>query len=603
MASGQGRVKKGRRAFTRTPASQRRFRKAGCRRGWECLGLVSGLGKELFVQWCEDKRRVLPLLWGLVFLAYARSMGNGFCFDDGGIVVDNPLVSEGRWGEILRSDYWSAIGDRTGLYRPLTIASFALNHLLLGSEAWGYHLANLFLHLGAATLLYLLAVAWMAPVGAVVAGLCFGLHPALSEAVIGVVGRGELLSACLGLAGIWCLRVRAEGRLLSQLAGLVLLAAAPLAKENGICFALGVALWSFCHHRSRPLWWAGALVAAGFSLAVKALALGQLQPGEIGFIDNPLAYADASVRMLNSAGLLVRYLRLLLFPWPLSADYSYDQIPVITQLADASLWLPLALVCTLGWGIWKGAGRQPQMVLWLLISGGALLLVANLFVAGGTIFAERLLYLPALAFSLGLGLLASRLPRRTTAALVWGWCLGAVPLVWTRCGDWRDDLSLFRQAVRVSPASARGHYNLGQALQRAGELTPALGAYQRALAIYPRYADAWYNQGAALLSLSRHAEALASYRRAVQIRPGYAKALYAVAVLVQHLEGEAAAVPAYEALLAVDPGHVKGAQALCGLLLRQGARSRAAEVLRRALVARPEAGELRRLLETLPAAN
>lgn len=591
MASGLIRVKKGR-------GSQGIV----CCRGPEYFGLGDWLRKRVRVLWCKNKRAVLPLLWGLVFIAYARSLGDGFCFDDQGIVVGNALVSEGRWGAILHTDYWSATGEHTGLYRPLTIASFALNHLIFGGQPWAYHLGNVLLHLGATSLLYLLASVWLAPFGALLAGLCFGLHPAISEAVIGVVGRGELLSACLGLAGVWFLTAHPKHRqTLPQLAGFILLAAAPLAKESGICFALGVMVWGFWYHRPRPLLWGGALAAAVFSLAVKGLALGQLQPGNIGFIDNPLAYADSSVRVLNSAGLLVRYLRLLLFPWPLSADYSYDQIPVIADPGAASLWLPLALVITLGWIIWKGAGRHPQLLLWLLISGGSLLLVANLFLAGGTLFAERLLYLPALAFSLGAGLLTSQLPRRVGATLVWGWCLVAIPLAWTRCGDWRDDLSLFRRAVEVSPASARSHYGLGRALQQQGDQAGALSAYQQALAIYPRYADAWYNQGAALLSLGRPTEALAAYRQAVQVRPGFAKALYAVAVLVEHLEGAALAVPAYEALLAVDPGHVDGVPALSGIFLRQGDTAQAAEILDLALVMHPEEEQLRRLREELPA--
>ncbi len=553
--------------------------------------------------WCERKQVVLPLLWGLVLLAYARSLGGGFCFDDRGIVVDNPLVSEGRWGEILVSDYWSAIGANTGLYRPLTIASFALNHAVLGSQAWGYHLVNLLLHLGSTTLLYLLASTWMAPIGALAAGLCFGLHPAISEAVIGVVGRAELLSACLGLAGVWCLRAGAEDRPWRQIGGLVLLAGAPLAKENGLCFSVGVALWGWRYCRSRPLLWGGALAAAGCALAVKALVLGQLRPGDIGFIDNPLAYAITSVRMLNSGGLLVRYLRLLIFPWPLAADYSYDQIPVIAELFAGSLWLPWGLVGALCWWIWKGGGSRPQLVLWLLVSGGALLLVANLFLAGGTIFAERLLYLPALAFSLGAGLLASRLPSRTAAVLTWGWCLVVIPLVWTRCGDWRDDLSLFNQAVRVSPGSARSHYNLGEALQRQGELSGALVAYQRALAIYPRYADAWYNQGAALVGLGRSAEALAAYEQALRIRPGFTKALYAAGVLQQHLAGDAAALAPFRQLNEKDPGHLEGALALGRILLRQGARAEAQQVVQRALTALPEAPALLRLQEEIQRLN
>lgn len=546
--------------------------------------------------WFEVRSRALPALLGLVALAYARSLGNGFCFDDHAIVVDNPLVRDCRWGEMLKADYWSATGEHTGLYRPLTVASFALNHCLFGTGAWAYHLGNMILHLAAVALLYLVASSWLAPRAAWLAGLCFGLQPALSEAVAGVVGRAELLSCCLGLGGTWIWTRLALGHRPGLfLAGLALLAAAPLAKENGICFSLGAAVWSFWYFRSRVALWSGALGAVVFSLAVKGLALGQLQPAEIGFIDNPLAYADAPVRVLNSLVLLVRYLRLLCFPWPLSADYSYNQLPVATH-SDAEVLSCLALVLSLAWAIWQGIRNRPQLVLWTLVGGGALVLVANLFVAGGTIFAERLLYLPALPFSMGLGWLGGQLASRRFLLLAWGWCLAATPLIWSRSADWKDDLSLFGRAVQISPASARSHYGFGRALQEQGRIAEALAAYDRALAIYPRYAEAHYNRGAALLSLGDPGAAQRAYRRAAEIRPGFTKALYALAVLAQHLEGDEAAVPAYETLLSRDPGHLEGVRALSGILLRLGARNRAEEVVRKALAARPGEQYFRRLL-------
>jgi tetratricopeptide (TPR) repeat protein len=546
--------------------------------------------------WYEVRSKALPAVLGLVALAYASSLGNGFCFDDHAIVVDNPLVREGRWGELLSADYWSPTGERTGLYRPLTIASFALNHRLFGAQAWSYHLANLILHLGATALLYLVAASWRAPRAALLAGLGYGLHPALSEAVVGVVGRAELLSCCLGLGGAWCWsRLADRHRPGLYLAGLALLAAAPLAKENGICFALGAAAWGFWHWRARVSLWCGALGAALFSLAVKGLALGQLQPVQIGFIDNPLAYVEAPVRALNSPALVVRYLRLLCFPWPLSADYSYNQLPVATG-PDIEVLSALALALSLGWVIWRGVRSRPQWGLWVLAGGGALLLVANLFLAGGTLFAERLLYMPAVPFSLGLGWLGGRLEGRSFALLAWGWCLAAAPLTWSRSADWRDDLSLFSRAVQVTPSSARSHYGLGRALQQEGRIAEALAAYDRALAIHPRYAEAHFNRGAALLSQGDPGAAQQAYRRAAEIRPGFTKALYALAVLAQHLEGDSAAVPAYESLLSRDPGHLEGVRALSGILLRQGAGHRAEEVVRQALEARPGEAELQRLL-------
>jgi predicted Zn-dependent protease len=60
-------------------------------------------------------------------------------------------------------------------------------------------------------------------------------------------------------------------------------------------------------------------------------------------------------------------------------------------------------------------------------------------------------------------------------------------------------------------------------------------------------------------------------------------------------------VPAYESLLSRDPGHPEGVRALSGILLRQGARHRAEEVVRQALAARPGEADFQRLLAEIRA--
>ena len=85
----------------------------------------------------------------LAVVAYATSLGNGFAYDDQSIVVENAVVTgPASVGQILASPYW---GSRKmgGLYRPFTVATYALNHRLAGLAPFGYHLVNVLLHGGA----------------------------------------------------------------------------------------------------------------------------------------------------------------------------------------------------------------------------------------------------------------------------------------------------------------------------------------------------------------------------------------------------------------------------------------------------------------------
>ncbi|CAI8032112.1 Protein O-mannosyl-transferase TMTC3, partial [Geodia barretti] len=81
-------------------------------------------------------------------------------------------------------------------YRPLTVATFRLNYMLHELEPLGYHLVNVLLH-SAVVYLYVLlcGVVFSEVWPALIAGLLFAVHPIHTEAVTGLVGRAELLSA------------------------------------------------------------------------------------------------------------------------------------------------------------------------------------------------------------------------------------------------------------------------------------------------------------------------------------------------------------------------------------------------------------------------
>ncbi len=129
------------------------------------------------------------------FAAYSGSLGNGFTFDDYAVVVNNPVVGEGRLSEVFSTGYWRAQPD-AGHYRPLTILSFVLNHAAGGLKPFGYHLTNLVLHLLNATFLFwILGHLLRDPHAAGFGALAFLLHPVNTEAVCSVVGRSELLAA------------------------------------------------------------------------------------------------------------------------------------------------------------------------------------------------------------------------------------------------------------------------------------------------------------------------------------------------------------------------------------------------------------------------
>ena len=150
----------------------------------------------------------------------------------------------------------------------------------------------------------------------------------------------------------------------------------------------------------------------------------------------------------------------LILPLQLSADYSYDMIPVTAMppgAADVGA-VAFALIY-LGLVVWT-ARRYPVVMFALSWSALTYLLIESA-VSDRNVFGERLLYLPSIGFALLLAAAFERLAdsgggrRRAASAL-----LAAVTLLLgarfvVRAGDWANDARLFETTVIASPRSAK----------------------------------------------------------------------------------------------------------------------------------------------------
>src|SRR5206468_7626907 len=123
-------------------------------------------------------------------------------------------------------------------YRPVVMASYALNYAWGGEDPTGYHLVNVVLHAANSAMVFLL-VEELFP-GRALAFLCallFALHPLRTEAVASIVGRAESLAAFFMLAA-WLGYVRGRRRpgLTARLLPPVAFALAALTKESSLAF-------------------------------------------------------------------------------------------------------------------------------------------------------------------------------------------------------------------------------------------------------------------------------------------------------------------------------------------------------------------------------
>ena len=93
------------------------------------------------------KQCILLLPAVLAAALFCNTLPGDFVFDDVAIIRDNPTIRTlAAPGRFFTSTYWEATGRNSGLYRPLTMLTYALNYALHGLQPAGYHLLNVLLH-------------------------------------------------------------------------------------------------------------------------------------------------------------------------------------------------------------------------------------------------------------------------------------------------------------------------------------------------------------------------------------------------------------------------------------------------------------------------
>jgi tetratricopeptide (TPR) repeat protein len=539
----------------------------------------------------------------LAILLYLPTLRHEFVFDDRGAILENPLMLDlADLPRLFVAPYWNTPGVSSRLYRPVTSATFAIDRALAsGFNPSLSHGINALLHGVATWLVTLVALSVLgAPLPACLAGLMFAVHPVHVEAVAGVVGRSEILAACGILSALLCHRAaqrhsRHETALLVAAPSLSLLAM--LSKESAMVapFLCGLLDLAFPHagsiRRRRTLLYAGHGLAVFSALVLRATALGGLGEGPIAFVDNPAASAGPIAGRLTALSCVARYAWLLAWPASLSADYSFDQIPVLRTLAEPLVLAGAALVLGSCVGGFLLLRRWPVAGFALLAAAISFALTSNLVLFIGTLLAERLLYMPSVGFCLLLGALVASAGRTRFARMAVVASLGLCALAsWrttVRIPDWRDDLTLYRSAAAVSPRSARIRYNLGNVYLRAGRFAPAEQEYRTALSIYPDFTDAIANLGMALLQQGRAREALEFLARAVQRMPGNAEVVVNLGSAYRAAGDPRRAREQFRRAIEMDPASASAWNNLGSIALSLGDATEAVDDLARAVAADP----------------
>lgn len=460
----------------------------------------------------RSRASAFGLIVAAAVVPYVDTLRGGFVFDDHELIVANPMATPGMhaWDWFLRPS------TSASLYRPVTMLTYALDGAL-GGTAGGFHVTNVLLHV-AASLAALAVALRLLPRrrDALVAGLLFAVHPVHTEAVANLAGRAELLAALFALAAVYAVVAATERPRWCAVAFVATLLGA-FSKESAVTIPLlaTIALgWTGVRRHPRRIALAAASVLAPCALYVGARhavvgSLGLRVPPP--FVDNPLAYVAAPERIATALVVLVDYLGVLALPIRLSADDTFDQVPVVTSAVDVRLLAAVAVLVLAGVVAFRARRKAPGAWHGFVFFLAALAITSNVLLPIGTIEAERLVYLPAFGFCIAAAALAGvasdRVGVRTIAVVV----LALGVRTWIRNADWRDDYDLFTATALTSPNSARAQSNAGAVYAQHAEFDEALLHYENATRIRPTFVPAQIGVGRLLAMQGRSAEALAAF--------------------------------------------------------------------------------------------
>jgi len=489
-------------------------------------------------------RRVALLSIVICALAlYSNSLSNGFHYDDREVIVHNPLIRQIAPLQAFTSASFDHAGRFT-VFRPLLLLSYALNYRIGGLNPFGYHVVNVFLHLLAGLLVYLL-VSTTAAGGDPqnkpprlfpwLAALFFVAHPINTETVNYVWARSTSLATVWYLVAIACFvratdparQARPRQKFLWMGCALAAFIVALFSKEIGITLPAVLLLTDLCYSPREQLrrrlvvhlpFWA---VAAAYAAFMCHHLIGPLS------VPPPRSVA---VNLLTQMNVILQYIRLLLLPIGLNVFHvvpeacSITSFPTPYSLLGISALLVLAVAAYSRWRVVTFA------TLWFFIT----LLPTSSVLPLKVLMNEHRLYLPGIGFCVLLaaalcGPVRRRFPRGAlvaAAAILALYSLGTVE----RNTVWRDEVTLWADALRKSPGRVEAHVQIGIGYVERGMLDAAVAEYEQALRIYPYLPQVHYDLGNVYLRKKMYLRAMEEYKRMLELLPSSAQAHYALGI-------------------------------------------------------------------------
>ncbi|MCW5211338.1 tetratricopeptide repeat protein [Desulfobulbus sp. TB] len=477
----------------------------------------------------KNKMNAALFITALILLVYSNTFQSSWQFDDEpNILLNSNLhISELTLEQISRATRAHPSSPENGkLYRPIPCLTLGLNWYFGQDNVFGYHVVNLVVHILTAWLLFstlrlLLRIHYqktedshLIVTAALLGTLFWTLAPVQTQAVTYIVQRMASMAAMFGIAAIY---FYLRGRTASPkktffwfLLCLLFFFAALGSKENSILLLPSFVLIEFAFFRHKIT--KQQLVRSAFAAAVILTAAVLFIRYGLGHtpinFSSPLSFLDSyssrsftfSQRILTQLRILLMYLSQIFFP---VADRLSFEHEIILSNSLFSPWTTfpslLTILSLIGSSLFL-LKKHPLICFPLLFFFLNHAVESTIFPL--ELFFEHRNYLPSLFLFLPFGVLAAHILhsstykpvlRRIAAGFATLFLITSGHATYTRNMVWATEGTLWTDAIRKAPNSARAARYLGKWYQKRGQDELAYRYLQLSLTHYkndpnPEYA-------------------------------------------------------------------------------------------------------------------
>lgn len=461
------------------------------------------------------------LLLVIVFFAFLPSLKNGFVhWDDYYYIVDNVAIkflSLNSIGIIFTSFF-------SNEYYPLTMLSYALDHRFYGLAPYGYHLTNLILHLVNCVLVFWLIFLLSESLwAAFITATLFAVHPMRVESVAWIGERKDVIYAIffLGSMVAYFFYLKGRNRLIFYCSAILLFFLSILSKAMAITLPFVLMLVDYLlgrrYDKNAFIDKIPFLILSFLSGVATVLSRGLNGSVLQGSLQEMIA------KFVFAAQCLGFYLSKIFAPVHLSCLYAFPK----KTFAVTAVIVLIAIAGMLPFFIFRRSRSAVFGMAFFLIT----ILPGLQFVpvVSKAVVADRFSYLPSIGLFFIIGQAFkwayernSRHTYMKQVILVAGLILTVTFLALSthkRCEVWKDDISLWGNALREDQDNLLAYHNMADEYFRRGEFDKVVTSLTEALRIDPKDTDAYNNRGMAYFRKGKFDEAISDFTKLLKLDP------------------------------------------------------------------------------------